>query len=126
MNLKPKSVIDYFRTALGGAATACATREAAENNHRLTLDKVNGWAKYLNFFAGCIIWAYFVVIGVFSSAMYWSIDIAYEGLFSRMTAEEVADYKDRVKENRIGPRPVENAADQAAQKCEDTPKNKRK
>lgn len=111
---------------MGGAAVAIATREASENDHRLTIERVNGWAKELNFFAGWIIWAYFVVIFVFGSAMYWSIDIAYEGLFSRMTAEEVADYKDRVKENRIGPRPVENAADQAAQKCEDTPKDKRK
>ena len=126
MNLKPKSLMDYFRTALGGAATACATREAAENNHRLTLDRVNGWAKDLNFVAGWIIWAYFVVIVVFGSAMYYSLDIAYDDVYSRMTPAEVAEFKERVKENRIGPRPVENAADQAAQKCEDTPKDKRK
>jgi len=126
MDLKPKSIYDYFKTALGGAAVAIATREARENDHRLTIERVNGWAKDLNFVAGWIIYGYAVVIFVFGSAMYYSLDIAYDDVYSRMTPSEVAEFKERVKENRIGPRPVENAADQAAQKCEDTPKDKRK
>lgn len=128
MNLKPKSVIEYFKTALSGAAVAIATREAAENDHRLTVEKVNGWGKELNFIAGSIIWAYFVVVFVFGSAMYYSLDIAYDDVYKRMTAEEVAEFKDRIKENRIGPRPVESVEQEAEvkQKCEEASKDKRK
>lgn len=97
------SWIAEIKTALGGAAAALASKEASENNRPVTIEKINEWSKALNQVAGYIIFVFFVTVMVLGTAYKYAEDDAYQRVYARMTAEEIADYKDRIETNRNGP-----------------------
>lgn len=112
--------IAEIKTAFGGAAAALASKEAAENNRPVTIEKINEWSKALNQVAGYIIFVWVVTVIVLGTAYHYAEEDAFQRVYTRMTAEEIADYKDRLETGRNGPLKQNIEAD----KCQDSKANR--
>ncbi len=96
-------LIESIKTAIGGAALALATKDAAEDGGKLSLNKVNEWAKTLNAIAGGLIIFYLIAIAALGVGVRHADKDAFDVVFSHMTAEEIADYQDRLSTGRSAP-----------------------
>ena len=115
-------LIENIKSMIGGAALALATKDAAEEGRKLSLSNVNEWAKTLNAVAGGLIIAYVITIAALGLAVHYSDKHAFAVVFSHMTAEEIADYQDRLNTGRSVPL----LKDSESIKCVDAGKNKSK
>lgn len=103
---KTEAIMDNIKVAFGGAATALATKDAAENNAKISLERVNEWTKVLNEIAGYLIFAYILTMVGLGMGVHYAEGEAFKMVYARMTSAEVTDYKGRLETGRIGPIPV--------------------
>lgn len=111
-----EKIVADIKAAFGGAALALATKESAEGDNDLTLDRVNQWTKRLNYVAGYIVFIYVLGFGLLGYGIHITEQETFTTIYSRMTQAEISDYKDRIETGRIGPVIQEKAV--IVERCE--------